>query len=385
MSVASKNPRGRLKVLHVITTVSRGGAENQLMSLIERQVWAGFRVAVAYLKGNGYWRDALGAMGVDVIDLKLRRYGNPAPVVRLQRMIWTIRPSLVHAHMPPAELYCRAALMGTPSRTVPLVVTKHNDEPFYKGFGQRTVGRWVAKRADRIIAISDAVKDYFFQQGYAADREKIVTVRYGIDPGPFENLDTKTARSVRQSWSVADGEFLIGTAARFEPQKALHVLVEAFSRYLHDARVPAKLVLVGRGSLEAELRRLARRLGVERNIIWAGFREDIPAVMNALDLFVLPSLYEGFGLVLIEAMAAGKPIVASCVSAIPEIVENRHTGILIPPENPEELAMSLKFFEDPGARASFGVAGRERVREKFAMDRMVEGVTAVYRAVLGEL
>jgi len=384
MSVYSKKPRGQLKVLHIITTISRGGAENQLMLLVERQVGAGFRVAVAFLRGDGYWQAALEAMGVDVIDLKLRRYGDPGPILRLRRLILKIKPSLVHAHMPPAELYCWTALMGIPPRYVPFVVTKHNDEPFYRGLGQRAIGRWVASRSDRIIAISDAVKNYVYRQGFAEDGGKVITVRYGIDPRPFGNVNTEAARSLRRSWSVDEGEFLIGTAARFEPQKALHILVEAFSQYLLDAELPAKLVLVGRGALEAELRSLVVKLGVERSVIWAGFREDVPAVMNALDLFVLPSLYEGFGLVLIEAMAAGKPIIASRVSAIPEIVENRRTGILIPPENPEELAIALKFFEDPDNRASFGGAGRERVREEFTMDRMFEGVTAVYRDVLGE-
>jgi glycosyltransferase involved in cell wall biosynthesis len=369
-----------MKILHAITGINRGGAENHLVDLIQGQVDRGHQIAVAYLKGNGYWQQMLESLGVRVIHLKLHYYGEIQPILRLRSLIENLKPDLVHAHLPPAELYVRLALLGLSSQTLPLIISKHNDALFYRGLGQQWVGSWVAKRAQFLIGISEAVKSNTCLQSLGCSPQKVVTIPYGIDPTPYEEVNVEAVKVLRSRWSMSDNTYAIGTVARLVPQKAIDTLLKGFSLYLKTAAQPAKLVIVGIGKLEAPLKQQARELGIQEQTIWAGFREDIPVVMNALDLFVLSSLYEGLGLVLLEAMAAAKPIVATRTSAIPETIEDRVTGLLVPPQRPKSLAEAFQFFEDCQARIHFGKAGRLRVKQKFTRDNAIDRTLSLYQS-----
>jgi glycosyltransferase involved in cell wall biosynthesis len=371
-------------ILHVITTIDRGGAENHLISLVKHQVILGKRIYICYLKGKGYWKNEYFSRGVRVEDLGLKHYGDILPIKKLRLMISEIDPDVVHAHMPPAELYARIALLTSGSTRPTFIITKHNDKDFYRGIGHRLLGKWVGRRASRIITISDAVKRYVTEVEGICPPEKSVTIRYGIDTKLIESVNGNEVRRVRASWGVEDDVLLIGTISRLVPQKALHVLLNGYELFLREAISPSKLVIVGQGPLEDKLKAQAARLGIEANVIWAGFREDIPTVINALDVFALTSVHEGFGLVLLEAMAAGKPVVASNVSAIPEVVENDITGILVPPETPHRLSAAFRFFEDRENRMKFGEAGYRRVKTEFDFVRMVEKTDKVYRDCLNE-
>lgn len=369
-----------MKVLHVITTINRGGAENHLVDLVRAQVRQGLVVTVAYLKGDGYWAGTMRELGVTVEPLELKRYGDLAPMWKLRTLIRTIVPDIVHAHMPPAELYTRLALLLSGSAPV-MVISKHNDEPFFRSAGQAIVGRWVSRRAARMIAISDAVNTYA-RNHLDMPASRVTTVHYGIDPGLYEQVGENQRADVRAGWGIPSSAWVIGTVARLVPQKALHVLLKAYARYLTLARQDSRLVLVGRGPLEDELRTLARQLGLEGKVVWAGFREDIPAVMNAFDTFVLTSSYEGFGLVLLEAMAASRPVVASRVSAIPEIVQHEVTGLLCEMGNHEEFAQALLRLEAADVRNQLGKAGHERTRTRFTIARMAEATLSIYKECL---
>ncbi len=363
-------------VLHVITTINRGGAENHLIELVHGQRARGWRVGVAYLKGDGYWTDMLRMLGVEVFPLDLARYGDIWPWLRLCRLIVDMQPNVVHAHMPPAELYARLALLG--QRLAPaFVISKHNDEPFYRGLGCRVMGRWVARRACHMIAISDAVNRYM-RDNLALTEGRITTVHYGVDLAPYRDISANEVSELRTRWDGGGDCWLIGTVARLVPQKALHILIEGYAQYRLRASKPSRLIIVGRGPLEAELKSLADKLGIGAEVTWAGFREDIPVVMRAFDLFVLTSIYEGFGLVLLEAMAAGRAIVASDVSAIPEVVIDERTGVLVPPLDTMQLAEALSFFEKDATREAFGKAGYERATMDFSLDRMVQQTLEIY-------
>jgi glycosyltransferase involved in cell wall biosynthesis len=366
-----------MRILHVITTMSRGGAENHVVDLAVGQAGRGADVAVAYLKGDGYWADRLRTSGVRVEPLGLRRYGAIAPFFALRRLLRDYAPDLIHAHLPPAELYTTAALLPTGSGP-PLVITKHNDEPFYPGPGHDVVGRWVMRRASRAIAISNAVNLYTRERLHLSD-DKLRTVYYGIDCDPFETIDAGARQALHAEWGINEGEIVIGTVARMVPQKALHVLLSAFARYRSISQRSPRLVIVGRGPLMAELNFLAQAIGLSDSIVWTGFREDIPAVMHAFDVFSLTSAYEGFGLVLLEAMAASRPVIATAVSAIPEIVQDGRTGVLCPANNAGEIAAAFLRLEDANVRAVFGSNGRLRVRENFTLDRVADATMAVYR------
>ena len=370
------------RILHVITTINRGGAENHLAALIDQQADTGLEVMVAYLKGDGYWGDPLRDRGVEVVPLNGARNSDMTTAIRLRRVIDGFGPDVVHAHMPPAELCVRLAMLGRSAP--PVVISKHVDGPFYRGPGEHLVARWAAGRARRIIAISGAVERYFGKRWPGRLAERLTTVRYGIDLAPYDQITETDVRRVRQDWGVSPDTLLIGTVARMVPQKALDVLLEGFAQFrTRRADTAAKLVLVGQGPLEAQLREQARALGVDDDIIWAGFREDIPTVMKAFDVFALTSVFEGFGLVLLEAMAASTPIVASDISAIPEVVADGTCGLLVPARQPGRVADAFVRLSDTGVRQRFGAAGYDRAKNEFGLRVMHRRTYAVYRQALG--
>jgi glycosyltransferase involved in cell wall biosynthesis len=364
-----------MRILHVITTIERGGAENHLADLVRAQVAKGHTVTVAYLKRPPYWQPVFEKAGIEVVALGMRRYGDPRAVFRLRYAIKNFVPDVVHAHMPPAELYARVALLG--HGKIPFVISKHNDEPFYPGRYADALGRWVAARASHIIAISSAVNEYTDKRRFRpADR--IVTIPYGLDTRPYSAVAPSAIQALRAEWNVPADALLFGTVARFVPQKSLHDLLEGFALYRSTGSRPARLVLVGRGPLESELRSLAERLGIAGEVVWGGFREDVPAVMRALDVFVLTSIYEGLGLVLLEAMAAQKPVVATRVSAIPEVVDDGVSGLLVPARDPATLAQAFLSMNDDQIRLGMGKQGLARVQAVFDLDVMVTRTDEVY-------
>lgn len=362
-----------MRVLHVITSLARGGAENHLLLLAAGQAAAGHQVAVAGLKEPSQLAPDFNAAGVAPHALHLACYGDPRPVSRLCRLLDEFRPDLVHAHLPPAELHARLALAG---RRTPLVITRHNDERFAPIAGQKLLSRWCATRAARVICISQAVRRWTTgdPRGPGLDPRRCTVVPYAIAAPP------PVLPPVSPAADLAGPGPLVGTLARLVPQKGLDVLLDAFSRI----PPPARLVIAGDGPLRPALERRAAAPDLAGRVRLLGPRADAAAVMAALDLFVLPSRWEGFGLVLLEAMAAGRPIVASRVSAIPEVVAEGGTALLVPPDDPAALAAAMRaLLDDPARRQAMGAAGRRRVAAQFAPAGMIGATLDLYRDVLG--
>lgn len=370
------------RILHLITAFDRGGAENHLADLIRHQRQTGMEVTVGYLRGRGAWAPAMRGLGVVVEDLALRFYGDPGPLVRLRRLLARGSFDLVHAHLPPAELYARFALLGTPACRLPLVISKHNDCPFHRVPGELRVERWVARRASAMIVISDAVRGYMARRGVGVPPCRMETIRYGIDVSPFERVAADDTARLRGEWGAKPDTLVVGFVGRVVEQKSIDTLIRAFALFLNRHPCDAKLVIVGDGPLVPALRQCATDAGVAGRVVWTGVREDIPAVMHAFDVFALTSIFEGFGLVLIEAMAARRPVLATRVSAIPEVVVENETGFLAEPRSSESVAAGLEKFTDPGLRARLGTAGFRRVFEHFTLERMWQSTDAVYARCL---
>lgn len=372
-----------LRILHVTTTMDRGGAENHIYDLIMGQLAGGrATVACAYLKGGGYWRERLEAAGVETVDLAMKRYGAPGPFLAFRRLVRRFRPDIVHAHGAPAEIYALAAKTFL-TRRPKLVVTRHElrlrlfDLP-----GYAAIDRAIAAAADKVIAVSDAVRRADVDR-HAALGPKSTVIHHGFDAGFTAGLPAGTAARIRRDWGVADGEVLIGSVARLSPEKSLDTLLRAFAllQAVPDAP-PNRLVMVGRGPLDAELKALAETLGIAPRVIWAGFREDVHAVFAALDLFAFTSIEEGFGMVLLEAMAAAKPIVAADIYAPPAVV-GADAALLFPPADAEALAKALEaLVRNPELRARLGAAGSRRLARDFTLQAMIDETAAVYDAAL---
>jgi len=367
-----------LTVLHVITTINRGGAENHLYDLVKNQKKEGLKVVVAYLKGDGYWYDSLNNIGVKVYNLGMRRYGNPIPFFKINKICKEHGVDIVHSHLPPAELYVRIALLFGGCKR--FFISKHNDTPFYRFPGGDLLGRWVASKSEKVIAISEAVKINCISRRIAKS-DKIQVIYYGLDPEPYINVSKLEVESLRKEWLSGGDGVVIGTVARLVKQKALHVLLESYALYTKKSIDTSKLVIVGSGVLEKDLKQRAKELEISDKVVWTGFRDDIEIIMNSFDVFALTSLFEGFGLVLLEAMASSKPIVATKVSSIPEIVVDGKTGLLSPVLNPMEFSKSLYDVFHDKELANCGGAGYKRLLKCFTIERMTKDIISLYTRI----
>jgi glycosyltransferase involved in cell wall biosynthesis len=297
-------------VTHVITTIERGGAEKQLLILAEQQVRLGIEVSIIYLKGNSELETDLRSVGVESIQLLSGK--NPlAQLIKLKKLIKMT--SNVHAHLPRAELLCR---MSLPTH-INFIVSRHNAEPFFPGapnFLSILLSRFVLSKARHIIAISNAVAEYLLSKSEVKDSKRLRVIHYGRNTTSIPKLELKEPTK------------LVGTVARLTEQKEYKTLLETF-QLIHKVRPEYRLQIVGVGHLEGSLKTLSKALGLETSVDWIGKVRDPNEYIANWDVFILTSLYEGFGLVLLEAMSMGVPIVASMNSAIPEVLGLEHPGL----------------------------------------------------------
>ena len=308
------------KVTHLITTIERGGAEKQLLTLASEQVQAGLKVEVIFLKGKSELKKEFEEFGVEVNKLLVGK--NFLNQISLLSKHLRKNPSPIHAHLPKSELL---AAIVVPNKY--FIFTRHNSEPFWPG-GPRIISnllsKFVCKRASRGIAISNAVKNYLIKRGEIPTDYTIDVVYYGFQ----KNTSTNSAGliSLTNLMNSQSSKFKIGTIGRIVPQKDYPTLLNAFSNVLKSFP-DTELYVVGKGYLQKDLIELSKSLGINVKLHWLGKTEYIKEFLSKIDLFVLSSKYEGFGLVLLEAMVAKKPIIAANNSAIPEVLSKTYEGL----------------------------------------------------------
>jgi glycosyltransferase involved in cell wall biosynthesis len=360
-----------VRILHVITTLDVGGAEMHLLAQVRGQSARGHAVEVAYLKGHG-------TLEADFRGTRLPL--GPLFPLRLARL--ARGADIVHTHLLKADMAVALCALGPRSRAR-LVASKHNDEQVLRRKLVGLVHGWLGNRPARTIVLSDHVGEFVARFGRVR-REKLVRIYYGLEPAPFEAAVAAGAGPRAASLGFGPEDVVFVCVARFAPQKAHHVLLEALALG-RKSEPRLALLLVGDdpfGDGRARAEALARRLELGGRCVFAGIRRDVPAILAACDGFVMSSLWEGLGLVFLEAMAARLPVVASRVSAVPEVVRDGETGLLVPPGDPESLSGALvQLAGDAGLRARLGEAGSRRVRAHFGLERMVEETLAVYGSV----
>jgi glycosyltransferase involved in cell wall biosynthesis len=242
------------------------------------------------------------------------------------------------------------------------------------------INRFLAPLAQKHIAVSDMVRQIEIENTRVPPA-KVLTIYNGIDPTPFAQPIDRTA--TRQQWGISPDAPLVGMVARLTPAKGLPILLKAFA-IVHANLPTARLLLVGTGELESDLMAQTNALDLQNVVIFAGLRKDVPAFLACLDLFVLSSLWEGFPNVLLEAMSAGLPAVATTVGGTPELVLDGETGLLVPPADAEKLAHAiLSLLQNPEQRKKMGEAGLARVKEKFSIGNMVQQTESLYDTLLG--
>ncbi len=367
------------RVVHVIKVVGVAGAERHLLTLAAAQRAAGVDARIWALgdpkRPAPQFAQMAAADGVPVETLPFHGAFDRRVLPLLTAKLRAAAPDLVHTHLIHADLY---GVTAARAANVPHVVTsRHNDNRTLRHVLARKLNRRMWHRVDAGIAISEAVRQFILRTE-GAPPQKVCTIHYGLDPQTVSAPPNARAR-LRAELGLAQEALLVGSVCRLIPVKRIQDALRGFAAVAREFP-QAHYVVAGTGPQEAALRRLAHKLGLEGRAHFLGWRNDPIAVFAALDVLLAPSQREGFGLVFLEAMALGVPIVATRVSAIPEVVADGETGWLVPPRSPAAIAEALRAaLGDPAERRARGQAGRRRLEARFTVRRMVERTLSLYR------
>jgi glycosyltransferase involved in cell wall biosynthesis len=363
---------GRVRIVEILATGTNGGAQEHLFSLLSRLDRSRYDASVIALSGGSAVR-------------KLQRAGFPVSIVEdpddaiatgvVATLLADINPDVIHNHMYRAELVgTRAAIaLGAAGHRRPYVVSTVHSSRIRSDEDLREL-QILTPHIDRMIAVSRAIEAKIRDEGRTG--APVSLIYNGVDLARYDH--TEPCCTFREQYGIEPDGVVVGVVARLEPEKGHPTLLEAWPAVLRA--VPnAALLVVGEGSRYAELERLAASLRIAHRVVFTGRRDDVPSVTAALDVAVLPSYREAQGLSILEAMALSRPVVASRVGGIPEVIEDGVSGLLVPPRDPEALAGAIiRLLKDHPYADMIGRAGHDVVHERFCIGLMVRAVETIY-------
>jgi glycosyltransferase involved in cell wall biosynthesis len=357
--------------LHIDTARTWRGGQNQVLLTVLGMRALGHRaMLVAHAAGELRRR---AKEGLELLPLTPKTEMDLSAAWRLSRLIKRLAPDIVHAHDPHGVAMAALALsMSTQLAKPPLVAARRVD--FH--LKDNALSRWKYRQVDCFICASEAIRRMVIADGVPAAR--VVTVHEGIDLG---RVEAAPAANLHAELWLPHHAPVVGNVAALVPHKGHRHLIEAAAIVIQ--KVPdARFVIAGEGELRAPLERQIKERRLEKHVFLAGFRPDILSVHKGFDIFVMSSVTEGLGTSLLDAMACGRPVVATTAGGMPEVVADGRTGILVPPRDHEAMASAIvTLLTDDAARADMGAAGLARVRTMFSAERMVQDTLGVYRRV----
>ncbi len=380
---------GPVKILYIIGTLDVGGTEGQLVQLVTHLDPGRFKPVVFSLSSGGPHLSALAAAAIPAKVMGFRGFYRgfriflhfPKVMVQLSRLVHFMRqeqPTIVHGYL------FWAYVIGTfaaKAAGVPIVIASRRGLGHFKAnkphylFLERLANRMT----DLIVANSEAVKQDVVRQE-KVDPSKVRVIYNGVDLSLYRGQEVD--HHLKDALALSKEAKTVGVVANFIYYKGHRFLLQACADV--KRKIPeVKFLLIGDGPLREELEDLAGELDLEKDVLFLGSRRDIPQLLAMVDLAVLPSLEEGFPNVVLEAMAAGKPVVATRVGGIPEAVVHGETGFLIPPGDSRALVDAIvELLSDPDRAVKMGAAGRKRVVREFPLDRMVHQMEQIYQELV---
>ena len=364
-----------LRLLVVVDSLEVGGAERHVVDLVLALSREGHAVTVA-CSVSGSLAEPLEAARIPVrpiVGKIVKRRVSLSYARGLRKLLRRERFDLVHAHVYSSAAASALATAGTGT---PLVVTEHT-EALWQGRNGRIFSRWMYRRVARVIAVSGAITRRLIERDGVLPA-KITVVPNSVPPSRESHGDDLPIPAELGRGPV------VGMVARLQPEKGVTSFLKAAAHVAGEFPA-ARFVVVGDGPLREELFRLAEDLKVRERVLFLGFRPDAQALIKLMDVVAVPSVSEGTPLVVLEAMAAGVPVVASAVGGIPDQIRPGREGILVPPGDPGALADALtKVLRDPELARRVGEAGRQRASTKFSHENMVRKVEGIYRDALAD-
>jgi len=361
-----------IRIVYLITELDTGGAQKVLLQLLSRLDRQRFSPSVACLyNGAGTVAQEIRMLGIPVADLGMTAKWRVDAFWRLYRLLKKERPVILHTHLFHANIPGR--VMGRLAGVPVIISTEHT-------MGMESEWRYRVNRithplADRVVCVSPQIASFVTRRAGIPDA-KTVVIQNGIDLQRFRSMPDR--QGARVALGLPVDHLLICTVARLDPVKRLDILLGAL------ARLPGvHLVVVGEGQERRKLARLASELGVEQRARFVGDQRDVLPWLAACDLFVLSSDWEGLPMAVLEAMAAGLPVVATDAGGMPDLVEPNVTGRLVPPGQVDALAQAIAgLLGDAQLRREMGRAGAKRVADAFGLDQMTERTVQLYDELL---
>ncbi len=357
------------RIFYLITDLDIGGAENMLFELAQRIDKSKFIPEVGCLKGKGIVGKKLEALGIKVKYFHIEKLWHIYKLANVVSFLRQGRFDILHSYLFHANIIGRICgkLAGIPIVVSSIRVCER--EKLYHLWMDRITNRMV----DLEICVSKEVKNFTIEKAGISEH-KLEVVENGI-PDTF--LDAVTSHRNKKAHSL-----VVGTVARLSEQKGIEYLLYAAKKTIEQFP-NITFIIVGSGPLASQLKELSIKLNISRNVKFIGFRNDIPELLSVIDIFVLPSLWEGMPNALLEAMAAGKPVIATDTGGSKDLIDSNINGVLVEPANSEALAEAiLKLLGDPAQRQRLGESAREKVKERFPIDKMVFKTEQIYTKLI---
>lgn len=356
----------KIKIIYIIPTLDMGGAERLTVDIIKNLDPEKFSVKIICLKRFGVWGLELKGRGVPLILLGQKSGFSFFSLIKLIKILRQERPDIVHTHLFGADLY--GSLAARLARVKYLVSTEHNLN-YGEGRLKNIIKTVIGRLFNNIIAVSEAVKDYIIKTRHLKSK-KITVINNGLEVNKFFQPRGK-ATAVKNNRNI-----IIGSVGRLTRQKGFAYLIEAMAELKHKN---IECLIAGDGELRPELEEKTKRLGLGNKIKFLGWQKDIKPFLDKIDIFILPSLWEGFGLVILEAGLAGLPVIASKVDGIKEIIEDNRDGLLVEPASGADLARKIQSLaEDSALAASLAVNLQTKIKNNFNIDKTAADYEKLY-------
>lgn len=370
----------KINILHIYQNSKIGGIQQQILSIVRMYDREKFNPMVCCFGPKMELGKEIEKAGIDFVALNRQRYNkfSVGIILDLYRLMKERNIHVLRTHKYRANLYGRIAgkLAGVPV----IIASEHNiyrDEK-EKRLIRRVTNKLLSMVTDKMVTVSDAIKNDILRYDRVSP-SKIMALHNGVDTERFK--PGVNFRDMRNQFALSKDDVVIGFVGRLVNSKGLNYLIEAVALLKNSSNV--KLLIVGDGSLMEELKQMAKDKGLEESVIFTGLRRDITDILSSIDIFVLSSIKEGFPNSLLEAMAMGKPIVATAVGGIPEVIDHGTNGLLVKPADVEGLQSALKLLIDDRLMAkNIGLAARDFIVKNYSITATVRKWETLYCQIL---
>ena len=366
-----------MNILYVVTSLDVGGTQKMLYETIKNMDRNKYQTVVCSLKKGGIYNKIISELDVKIISLNMNDRSGllnilffiPS-VLKLSKIIRKEKIDIVHSWLFQANIISRiSARLAGVNRVISSVRVMEQEKKW-----QLSIERITSNLCKKIIVNSRALKNFLLERN-VADGEKIEVIYNGIEVS--ENTDK---RNIFKELGLKENEKIIGTVGRLHKQKGIEYFLESAKIILPSVGFSLKFIIVGDGPERKKLESKARRLGIKNEVLFTGIREDAINLISIMDIFVLPSLWEGTPNVVLEAMLWGKPVISTEVGGVPELIENQVDGILVKPGNPVALADAvLQALKNERESIQMGIRAKEKVKKYFSIEKMVEQTEKLYQ------